>query len=158
MKKRNDRKLKKAAILLSIILAISMIACLPMGAAVAFADETGQSDSTVLKNKSGQEIVIDVEEEISAEEATTLQDGDTPLAAPGSSSSLTTIEDEDTPLAGFSKVNMSGDKNDIHLFWMILLLAAAIAYVVYFSRYQNRIFDLRRRIAEAESELRRGGK
>ena len=36
-----------------------------------------------------------------------------------------------------------------------VLLAICLAYVIYFSRYQNRIFELRREVAEAEARVMR---
>ena len=130
-------------------MAICLLVSVPAAGDVAFADQTSGEEHVVLENNDGQQVVINVEEELSAEDA---------AQQAQSANGVATISDEETPLAGYSKVKSNKGDQNIHIIWMVLLLIAAIAYAVYFMRYQNRIFTLRRQIAEAEYRMRKGGK
>ena len=60
------------------------------------------------------------------------------------------IEDLEVPLAAMpDSPARTGVK---HIAWMSLVLAAVLFYVFYFSRYEKRLFQLRRAAANAEYE------
>ena len=148
MKKHDSRQMKLIGVLMAVLLLLGTAAGLP-AAEDSFAQPQVQEDSVVLSNEEGQELQVNVEEDLSAEE----------IASDESLSGAATLEDQSVPLAGFDPAVVNGDKDgDIHLGWMIALLLVVLAYIAYFVRYQNRILDLRRRIAAAEFKLRKGGK
>ena len=145
--KANGRRI--TALLVVPILVICLggltIWSLPADSFAAPNDPT-QESSVVLENDQGDEVVINVEDELSAEDR---ENEDTGLQGAGD------LGDENAvPLAGFSAVGSDrSDQLQIHLAWMAVLLAAAIAYALYFSLYQSRIFRLRREVAQAEHRI-----
>ena len=62
------------------------------------------------------------------------------------------IEESAVPLAALP--DTKARRGLQHMIWMGALLAAAAVYVLYFSRYDRRLFLLRREAAEAEQACR----
>ena len=62
------------------------------------------------------------------------------------------IEDSAVPLAAVP--GTEAHRGLQHVLWMGALLAAAAVYVLYFSRYDRRLFLLRKKAAEAEQTCR----
>ncbi|MBQ6496731.1 MAG: hypothetical protein IJI74_06145 [Firmicutes bacterium] len=136
-------------ILLIALLVIGGVFFVPLSDGNSQAEQKPGDDPVVLQNEEGDEVVIDVEEELPADSQA--------LQEQQKAAGIVEMEEDGVPLAGFDPVVAGKDNGDVHLIWMLLLLIAAIAYVIHFSRYQNRIFDLRRKIADAEYEVRKGG-
>lgn len=68
------------------------------------------------------------------------------------------IEESEVPLAALP--NTAAERGREHALWMGILLAAVIAYVIYFKMYDRRLFRLRLEAARAEQKrmaVRRGG-
>ena len=149
MKKKRKKSIAAFLLCLCLLIAggIPMILAEP-----GYAAETPQDGQVIMSNDQGQEVVIRVEEELTAEE----------MALQGKSAGLLDMGDSDVPLAGFDEIAAGIREQSVHLQWMVLLLLAVIAFAVYFSRYQTKIFDLRRQVADAEYEVqmtgRRGGR
>ena len=110
----------------------------------ALAKQQPQNGAVVLQNESGDKLLLKVEEQLKAEER----------ALQSEAEGVVDLAEESVPLAGFDPLG-PGDfgMDQIHTGWMILLLAAAAGYAAYFTRYQSRLFDLRRDVAAAEHEL-----
>ena len=155
MKRRiRTEKKKTAALLLAFMLAVLGAAGLPLldGNTYAAPDPaTGQEESVTLSNEAGEELTINVEDEIPGEERAAQE-------AQGLTGTVD-LEDSGVPLAGFVPSSMDSDSGgDIHIGWMLALLALVLIYVGYFTAYQKRIFSLRREIAAAERRHREGGR
>jgi len=132
-----------------IVVAFSMAVIIPFTSDVTLAEQTPEDDPIVMENEEGGQVVVDVEEELPADsDALRQQEED---------AGIVHIEEDNVPLAGFSEVQQDQKDGNIHIIWMCLLLAAALGYIGYFTSYQNRLFDLRRRIAAAEYEARKDG-
>lgn len=155
MKQRHTLKTEKAArkcmlaAAVMTVVAFSMAVLVPLTSFVSLAEQTPEDAPVVLENEDGGEVVIDVEEELPADSDELKQQEE--------DAGIVSVEEEEVPLAGFSEVQSEQDDGNIHIIWMILLLAAALGYIGYFTFYQNRLFDLRRRIADAEYEVRKDG-
>ena len=141
------RKLLAAAVMT--VLALSMAVIVPFTSGVVLAEQTPEDAPVVLENDDGEQVVIDVEEELAAGRDARRQQEE--------EAGVVSIEEDDVPLAGFSEVQQDKSDGNIHIIWMCLLLAAALGYIGYFTSYQNRLFDLRRKIAEAEYDARKDG-
>lgn len=150
MKKKKMKRIKLLVIAAALLL-VGGIGFLPGMTEGTYAEQTVQEDSVVLSNDEGQQLQVNVEEDLSAEDVER-QAGSGQLGA-------VDLEDSSIPLAGFDPAVVNGDEDgDIHLGWMIALLLVAIAYAAYFSRYQSRLLNLRRKIAAAEFERRKEGR
>jgi len=147
-KEKRTRRIMIAAAFTAVI-AIGIAFAMPLTAEVSLAEQTPEDNPIVMQNEEGGEVVIDVEEELPADSEELRQQEE--------SAGIVTLEEEEVPLAGFTQVKPDPGSGDIHLVWMILLLAAALVYIGYFSSYQNKLFDLRRKIAEAEYDIRKDG-
>ena len=142
------RKILLAAAVMTMV-AFSMAVLIPFTSDVALAEQTPEDAPVVLENDDGDQVVIDVEEELAA--------GSDALRQQEEEAGVVSMEEDEVPLAGFSEVQPDKSDGNIHIVWMCLLLAAALGYIGYFTSYQNRLFDLRRKIADAEYEARKDG-
>ena len=147
-KKKRARKIM-VALALVVSMTIGAAFAVPLTAEVSLAEQTPEDNPIVMQNEEGGEVVVDVEEELPA-------DSDA-LKEQEEAAGVVTLEEDEVPLAGFTEVQSKPDNGNIHLIWMILLLAAALGYIGYFSSYQNKLFDLRRKIADAEYGVRKDG-
>lgn len=155
MKQRRTMKREKSARRIMIatavltVVAFSMAFVMPFTTGVTLAEQTPEDDPVVLENEEGGQVVIDVEEELPADSEE--------LKRQEESAGVINMEEDGVPLAGFSEVESDPADGNIHIIWMIVLLAAALGYIGYFTVYQNRLFDLRRKIAAAEYAARKEG-
>ena len=149
MKKEKTARRFMIVLVLFVSITIGAAFAVPLTAEVSLAEQTPEDNPIVMQNENGGEVVIDVEEELPA-------DSDV-LREQEEAAGVVNLEEDDVPLAGFSEVQQDQSSGDIHLVWMILLFVAALGYIGYFTSYQNKLFDLRRKIAEAEYSARKDG-
>ena len=148
MKEKTNRKKRISCLLVAMIMLAAGAFTVIWSTDEIMAEQTTEDDPIVMQNEEGQEVIIDVEEELAA--------GSEELEAQNSAAGVENVDEDEVPLAGFSEVDQTAGSGNIHLVWMVLLFAAALAYIIYFSRFQNKIFELRRQIADAEIKLRKG--
>ena len=148
---KKEKTARRFMIALALILSITIGAAfaVPFTAEVSLAEQTPEDNPIVMQNEDGGEVIVDVEEELPA-------DSDA-LREQEEAAGVVTLEEDEVPLAGFTEVQPNQSDGNIHLVWMILLLAAALGYIGYFTSYQNKLFDLRRKIADAEYGARKDG-
>ena len=147
MKKGKTMKALIFSIAMALTISVSCLLAIPLMSDVSLAEQTPEDDPIVLQNDEGGQVIIDVEEELPADSKA--------LKEQEEAAGVVNMEEDAVPLAGFSEVAPAKDAGDIHLVWMVLLLAAALAYIAYFTSYQKKLFDLRRSIADAEFEIRK---
>ena len=147
-KEKTARKFMVAAVVMTVV-AFSMAIIIPFTSDVTLAEQTPEDAPVVLENEDGEQVVIDVEEELPADSDALRQQEE--------EAGVVSMEEDDVPLAGFSEVQSDQSDGNIHIIWMCILLAAALGYIGYFTSYQNKLFDLRRKIADAEYEARKDG-
>lgn len=105
-------------------------------------DQTGES--MTVTNEAGQELVVTVEgyDDGSEGEKLTLN-------------GMMDLDESDVPLAAKT---FTPEGQQVHMVWMLILLAAVILYVIYFGYKQRKLFSLRREVIQAECEIRSKGR
>ena len=148
---KTDRTKRAAAFLVALCLLIA--GCIPLACpSPCFAAEEQEQTEVLMSNGQGQQVVLRVEEELTKEE----------MALQSKTAGVLDLDDSEVPLAGFDDIAAGVRQQSVHLQWMLLLLLAAVVFAVCSSRWDTRIFELRRQVADAEHEIqlkgrRRGG-